>query len=132
MSDESIPANLKYTTDHEWADVAGSDVSVGITKFAVDQLGDITLVNVDVKVGDEVTAGKCFGTIESVKTLSDLLAPVSGKVTKINVALEKNPELVNDDCYGAWMVTITAKDPAEMSKLLDAEAYESHVKAAAH
>lgn len=132
MSDESFPANLKYTTDHEWADVSGGDVNVGITKFAVEQLGDITLVNVDVKVGDEVTAGKSFGTIESVKTLSDLLAPVSGKVTKINAALEKKPELVNDDCYAAWMVTIAPKDPAEMTKLLDAKAYASHVKESAH
>ncbi len=131
MSDE-IPANLKYTTDHEWADVAGSDLNVGITKFAVEQLGDVTLVTVDVKVGDEVTAGKSFGTIESVKTLSELLAPVSGKITKINVALEKNPELVNDDCYAAWMVTITPKDPAGVSKLLDAEAYAEHVKTSAH
>jgi len=132
MSDESFPPNLKYTTDHEWAEVTGSDVIVGITKFAVEQLGDITLVNVDVKVGDEVVAGKSFGTIESVKTLSDLLAPVSGKVTKINAALEKKPELVNDDCYAAWMVTITTKDSADVSKLLDAAAYAGHVKSSAH
>ena len=132
MSDESFPLNLKYTTDHEWAEVAGSDVNVGITKFAVEQLGDITLVNLDVKVGDEVTAGKSFGTIESVKTLRDHLAPLSGKITKINAALEKNPELVNDDCYTAWMVTIAPKDPGGMGKLLDAKAYAEHVKTSAH
>src|SRR5277367_3538798 len=98
MSD--IPSGLKYTKDHEWAKGDGGDVVVGITKFAVEQLGDITLVNLDVKVGDAITEGKAFGTIESVKTLSDLFAPISGKIAKINAALEQSPELVNEDCYG--------------------------------
>jgi glycine cleavage system H protein len=131
-SDKSFPANLRYTTDHEWAEVNGEEMNVGITTFAVEQLGDITLVNIDVKVGDEVTAGKAFGTIESVKTLSDLFAPVSGKVTKINAELETKPELVNDDAYAAWMVTIAPSEPADADKLLDAKAYAEHVKTSAH
>src|SRR5580698_9730485 len=97
MSETRIVAGLKYTKDHEWAKTAGNDVTVGITAFAVEQLGDITLVNIDVKVGDEVVEGKAFGTIESVKTLSDLFAPVSGKIVKINSELESKPELVNED-----------------------------------
>jgi glycine cleavage system H protein len=131
-SDKSFPANLRYTTDHEWAEVNGKEMNVGITTFAVEQLGDITLVNIDVKVGDEVTAGKAFGTIESVKTLSDLFAPVSGKVTKINAELETKPELVNNDAYAAWMVTIAPSEPADVDKLLDAKAYAEHVKTSAH
>ena len=81
MSDQ-VPAGLKYTKDHEWAKIDGQDMAIGVTSFAVEQLGDITLVNIDVKPGDTVTAGKSFGTIESVKTLSDLFAPVSGRVVK--------------------------------------------------
>jgi len=128
-----IPAGLKYTKDHEWAKVEGARVTVGITAFAVEQLGDITLVNVDAKVGDAVTAGKAFGTIESVKTLSDLFAPISGKIVAINGELDKKPELVNDDCYGkAWMVTIEASDPKAADELLDEKAYAEHVKASAH
>jgi glycine cleavage system H protein len=128
MSD--YPADLKYTKDHEWAKVSGKEATVGITKFAVEQLGDITLVSFDVKAGDAVTAGKTFGTIESVKTLSDLYAPFSGKVVKVNGDLDGHPELVNEDCYGkAWMVVIELSDAKEASSLLDAKAYEEHVKA---
>ena len=129
----NIPAGLKYTTDHEWTKIDGKRVTVGITAFAVEQLGDITLVNVDVKVGDEVAAGKAFGTIESVKTLSDLFAPVGGKVVAINKELDLKPELVNEDCYGsAWMVVIEATDTSALDKLLDEKAYAEHVKASAH
>jgi glycine cleavage system H protein len=129
----NIPEDLKYTKDHEWAKTSGSDVQVGITAFAVEQLGDITLVNFDVKPGDAVTAGKAFGTIESVKTLSDLFAPVNGKIVKINKDLEATPELVNEDCYGkAWMVVIAVDNAAEVAKLLDAKAYAEHLKASAH
>jgi glycine cleavage system H protein len=127
-----IPSGLKYTKDHEWAKPEGSSLTVGITSFAVEQLGDITLVNLDVKVGDDVTEGKAFGTIESVKTLSDLFAPVSGKVEKINTQLEQSPELVNEDCYGkGWMVVIAAKDAGAVSALLDEKAY-AKVVASAH
>ena len=133
MSDTQIPVDLKYTKDHEWARPASNEITVGITAFAVEQLGDITLVNLDVKPGDEVTAGKAFGTIESVKTLSDLFAPVNGKIVRVNGELEHKPELVNEDCYGgAWMVVIAVKDASELGGLLDAKAYAEHLKASAH
>ena len=129
----NIPAGLKYTNDHEWTKVDGNRVTVGITSFAVEQLGDITLVNQDVKVGDEIAAGKAFGTIESVKTLSDLFAPISGKVVEINKDLDAKPELVNEDCYGkAWMVVIEAADTSALNGLLDEKAYAEHVKESAH
>jgi glycine cleavage system H protein len=132
MSETRIVPGLKYTKDHEWAKTAGTEVTVGITAFAVEQLGDITLVNIDVKVGDDVVEGKTFGTIESVKTLSDLFAPVSGKIVKINVELETKPELVNEDPYEkGWMVTIAASAGAT-DKLLDDKAYGDHVKSESH
>jgi glycine cleavage system H protein len=133
MSEANAPGDRRYTKDHEWARAEGADVSVGITAFAVEQLGDITLISLDVKVGDTVTAGKAFGTIESVKTLSDLFAPVSGKVTRINADLDTKPELVNEDCYGkAWMIAIAPSDAGAYGGLLDVEAYGALVKAAAH
>jgi glycine cleavage system H protein len=128
-----FPAGLKYTKDHEWAKVDGKRVTVGITAFAVEQLGDITLVTLDVKVGDELAAGKAFGTIESVKTLSDLYAPISGKVVEVNKDLDAKPELVNEDPYGkAWMVVIEAADAGAVQQLLDEKSYADHVKASAH
>jgi glycine cleavage system H protein len=129
----NVPADLRYTKDHEWARAGAGELVVGITAFAVEQLGDITLVNLDVKPGDQLTAGKPFGTIESVKTLSDLYAPVSGKVLRVNAELANKPELVNEDCYGkAWMIAIAPSDAQAASSLMDAAAYESHVKAAQH
>jgi glycine cleavage system H protein len=129
----NIPAGLKYTKDHEWAKADGKKVRVGITAFAVEQLGDITLVNLDVKVGDEVAAGKAFGTIESVKTLSDLFAPMAGKIVEINGELDGKPELVNEDCYGkGWMVVLEVADEKVVDALLDEAAYDAHVKASAH
>jgi glycine cleavage system H protein len=128
MSD--FPEGLLYTKDHEWAKVDGDRVRVGITGFAVEQLGDITLVSFDAKPGDVLTAGKAFGTIESVKTLSDLFAPIAGKVVEVNAALDKSPELVNEDCYGkAWMIVIEAAEKP-VTGLLDRNAYVAHVKAA--
>ena len=128
-----FPAGLKYTKDHEWAKVDGKRLTVGITAFAVEQLGDITLVTIDAKVGDEVTVGKAFGTIESVKTLSDLFAPISGKVVRVNKDLENKPELVNEDCYAkAWMVTIAPSDAKAVEALMDAKAYAEYMKTAAH
>jgi glycine cleavage system H protein len=125
-----FPAGLKYTNDHEWAKADGAKVTVGITAFAVEQLGDITLVTIDAKVGDTLAQGKAFGTIESVKTLSDLLAPIAGKVVAINKDLDSKPELVNEDCYGAaWMVVIEPADPGALASLMDAKAYAEHVKA---
>ncbi len=133
MADVVVLDSLRYTNDHEWAKASGNQVTVGITAFAVDQLGDITLVNVDVKEGDTVESGKAFGTIESVKTLSDLFAPMGGKVVKVNRDLESKPELVNEDCYGkAWMIVIEASDASVVQTLMDAAAYREFLKKASH
>ena len=131
MSQE-VPADLRFTKEHEWTR-PGAECAVGISAFAVEQLGDITLVNLDVKVGDTVAVGKAFGTIESVKTLSDLYAPVAGKVVRINAELATKPELVNVDCYGkAWMIAIAPTDPKAVEALMDAKAYAEYLKTAAH
>lgn len=128
-----VVSDRKYTKDHEWAKTeAGNAVSVGITSYAVEQLGDITLVNLDVKEGDTLEAGKAFGTIESVKTLSDLFAPIAGKVTKINPALESKPELVNEDCYEAWMIQIEPTDASSMDGLLAPGDYEKLLETIDH
>src|SRR5262249_32266748 len=128
-----VKSDRRYTKEHEWAKTEGGDVVIGITAYAVDQLGDITLVNLDVKAGDMLIAGKAFGTIESVKTLSDLFAPISGRVTRTNAELDKKPELVNEDCYGkAWMVAIAPTDKDEVDKLLDAAGYTELLKTLAH
>jgi glycine cleavage system H protein len=133
MASDEVKSDRRYSKDHEWAKSEDGKVVIGITAFAVDQLGDITLVNLDVKVGDTLTVGKAFGTIESVKTLSDLFAPVSGKVERINPALEDKPELVNDDCYGAaWMIEIIPSDALELDALLDSAAYAELLKTAGH
>ena len=130
-SPKEVKDDRQYTKDHEWALTEGAELVVGITAFAVDALGDITLVSLDVKVGDTVEAGKTFGTIESVKTLSDLFAPVSGKVTRVNGALEESPELVNEDCWGkGWMVAITPSAPA--TDLLDSKSYADHLSHSDH
>jgi glycine cleavage system H protein len=131
MPATDVKDDRRYTKDHEWAKDDQGDLVVGITAFAVDQLGDITLVNIDVKPGDTVTAGKAFGTIESVKTLSDLFAPVSGKVVRVNKVLEDKPELVNEDCWGeGWMVVI--KPSSTDGELLDAARYKTLVAESAH
>jgi glycine cleavage system H protein len=134
MSDKmDVRDGLLYTRDHEWASSKTEGLEVGITAYAVDQLGDITLVNIDAKAGDSVAAGKAFGTIESVKTLSDLFSPVSGKIVKINTELETKPELVNEDCYGkGWMIVIAPSDAAEKDKLLSPAAYRDLLKSVAH
>ncbi len=131
MSD--LPADLRYTKDHEWARASGGEITVGITAFAVEQLGDITLVNLDVKAGDSIEVGKPFGTIESVKTLSDLFAPVSGKIVRVNGDLVSKPELVNEDCYGkAWMIVVLPSDAKAVDGLMDSGAYGEFLKTAAH
>lgn len=122
MAKTDAPADRHYTKDHEWALSHEGKQRIGVTAYAVDQLGDITLVNIDVKVGATLEAGKAFGTIESVKTLSDLFAPMTGTVTSINAELESKPELINEDCYGkGWMIEIAPSGPA--ADLLDAQAY---------
>jgi glycine cleavage system H protein len=133
MAGDDVRSDRRYTKDHEWAKEDGDEVLIGISAFAVDQLGDVTLVNLDVKPGDTLSAGKAFGTIESVKTLSDLFAPLSGQVARINTNLENRPEIVNDDCFGAgWMIAIKPSDRNELNALLDAAAYTELLKTAAH
>jgi glycine cleavage system H protein len=129
-----IKDDRKYTKDHEWARTEGDELVVGITAFAVSQLGDVTLVGVDLKPGDKVEAKKAFGTIESVKTLSDLYAPVSGVVTRVNGDLVNQPELVNEDPWGkGWMIAIRPSRLAEeQGALLDAAGYKQHLDASAH
>jgi glycine cleavage system H protein len=127
MSDH--PRDLRYTKDHEWARVEGDTVTIGITGHAVEQLGDVTLVDLSVKAGDRVTAGKVFGTVESVKTVSDLFAPVSGVVTAVNAELNQRPELVNENPYGVgWMVRVTLSTSSEVDGLLTADAYDALLK----
>ncbi len=125
---KEVKPDRKYTKDHEWALSEGGELVIGITAFAVDALGDITLVSVDVKPGDHVEANKAFGTIESVKTLSDLYAPIDGKVVEVNNALDGSPELVNSDPYGeGWMFEVRVADAADVNALMDADAYRSSV-----
>ena len=125
----TFPNDLKYTNDHEWLRAQGSNWRVGITQFAVDQLGDITLVDLP-KEGDQVTKGQKFGVIESVKSVSDLYAPVSGKVIAVNGGLKDAPENVNSDPYGnGWMIEIEPNDKSEMDDLMDVAAYTTHVSA---
>jgi glycine cleavage system H protein len=117
------PADRRYTAEHEWIKPDGDLYLIGITAFAQDQLGDIVYVELP-KVGDRVQAGQAFGVIESVKTASDLFAPVSGEVVEVNGALADQPQTVNDDPYAAgWLIRIKADDPAALDRLLTAEQY---------
>jgi len=123
----NIPAKLRYTKDHEWISLDGNIATIGITDFAQRELGDIVYVEVDT-VGKELEAGAVFGTVEAVKTVSDLFLPVSGTINELNPALAGKPESVNTDPYGeGWMIKMTVKDPADVEALLDAAAYESLV-----
>ena len=118
-----IPGDRRYTSEHEWIKPDGEQYVVGITAFAQDQLGDIVYVELP-KIGDRVEAGKAFGVIESVKTASDLYAPVSGEVVAVNADLVDQPQSVNDDPYeSGWIIKIRAADPAEIDKLLTAAQY---------
>jgi glycine cleavage system H protein len=125
----NLPTDLRYTNDHEWLRSAGTAWRVGITQFAVNQLGDITIVELP-KVGDSVTRGEPFGTVESVKSVSELFAPVSGRITAVNAALNDSPELINDDPYDqGWMVEIEPSDKAELADLLTPDAYTTLIAA---
>jgi len=120
----NTPSELKYTKDHEWVKVEGNVATVGITDFAQGELGDIVFVDVDT-VDDDLEAGEVFGSVEAVKTVSDLFLPVSGKITEFNEALEDQPELLNTDPYGeGWIIKIELKDGSDMSGLLSAEQYQ--------
>ena len=126
MSD--YPEELRYTKEHEWARVDGNRATVGITRFAVDQLGDITQVDLP-KEGETVRKDSVFGTVESVKAVSDLFAPISGKVVKVNDPLKDSPEYINEDCYDeGWMITIEMSDPKELDALMDAATYTNYLK----
>lgn len=119
----NIPADLKYSKDHEWIRVEESCAYVGITDFAQSQLGDIVFVDVTT-VGETLPQGEVFGTIEAVKTVSDAFLPIGGEILEFNTSLNDSPELVNSDPYGAgWMIKIRMTDPAELDVLLDADAY---------
>jgi glycine cleavage system H protein len=123
----AFPADYRYTREHEWIKVDGKQATVGITDYAQNSLGDIVFVELP-KVGDELSAGKTFGSVESVKAVSDLYAPASGKVVAVNQELTTTPEKVNSDAHGSWMIRIELKDPGEVNKLLSADDYEKFVK----
>lgn len=121
------PAELKYTKDHEWVRVSGAQGRVGITDYAQKQLGDVVYIDLP-DVGRTVLQGEALGTIESVKAVSEIFAPVSGEVVEVNAALKDSPETVNSDPHGAWMVAIRLADPAETAALLDSTQYADLVK----
>jgi glycine cleavage system H protein len=122
----SYPTDRKYTKQHEWIQASGNNATVGITDYAQSSLGDIVFVELP-KVGAELTSGKTFGTVESVKAVSDLYAPASGTVTETNGDLATAPENVNKDAHGSWMMKITLKDPKELDALLSAADYDKFV-----
>ncbi|MES2454093.1 MAG: glycine cleavage system protein GcvH [Bacteroidota bacterium] len=125
----NFPSELKYTKDHEWLKIEGNEAFIGITDFAQRELGDIVYIDVNT-VGEEVTKDEVFGTVEAVKTVSDLFMPVTATVLEVNAILNDSPELVNSDPYGqGWMVKVTLSDLAEVDGLLDAEAYKALVGA---
>ena len=121
----NIPSNLKYSKDHEWVRLEGDIAYIGITDFAQSELGEIVIVDITTE-GETLAREAVFGSIEAVKTVSDLFMPVGGKVSEVNPKLEDNPELVNSDPYGeGWMIKVKMTDPSEAGKLLDAEAYKA-------
>ena len=125
----NFPGNLRYTKDHEWIKLEGSTATIGVTDFAQRELGDIVYVEIET-VGKALEAEVVFGTVEAVKTVSDLFLPVAGTITEVNPALGGSPELVNNDPYGeGWMVKMTVKDPAAVNALMDAAAYQDLVGA---
>ena len=125
----NFPEELKYTNDHEWIRVEGNVAYVGITDFAQHELGDIVYIDIDT-LGKEVTKEDQFGTVEAVKTVSDLLMPITGKITELNKKLDTNPELVNSDPYGdGWMVKVEISDQSQLEKLLSAADYRTLVGA---
>ncbi|MFN0728303.1 glycine cleavage system protein GcvH [Polaribacter gochangensis] len=124
----NIPSELKYTKDHEWIKVEGDTATIGITDFAQGELGDIVYVDVDT-IDDTVERDEVFGSVEAVKTVSDLFMPLTGEVTEFNENLEDEPELVNKDPYGkGWMIKVTIADASQLDDLLDAQAYQDLIK----
>ena len=127
----AYPTTYKYTKEHEWLDVSGSIGTIGITDYAQDSLGDIVFVDLP-KVGSSVEKGKVFGSVESVKAVSDLYSPVSGKVTAVNEELTSAPEKINTDAHGAWIMKIELANAADASDLLSKDAYETYIKEETH
>lgn len=125
----TFPENLKYTKDHEWFLIEGDKATVGITEFAQSELGDIVYVDVEDSIGEEIEAGEAFGSIEAVKTVSDLLTPVAFTVDEANEELEDAPELVNQDPYGkGWIIKVTLSDPDNIEGLLSAAEYKELIQ----
>lgn len=123
----NFPSNLRYTKDHEWILLEGNVATIGITEFAQSELGDIVYIDISTK-GKKLNAEEVFGTVEAVKTVSDLFLPVTGIITEINPVLESQPELVNSDPYGqGWMIKMTVENPADVESLMNAEAYKALV-----
>jgi glycine cleavage system H protein len=122
----AYPSDAKYTKEHEWIKADGGNATIGITNYAQESLGDIVFVDLP-KVGADITAGKTFGSVESVKAVSDLYAPASGKVTEVNGDLATSPESINKDAHAAWMVKIQLKDPNELNGLMSAADYDKFV-----
>lgn len=124
----NLPADLRYSNDHEWAKAEGNTVKVGISDYAQDALGDIVFVELPL-VGDTLDTGDEFGTLESVKAVSELYIPIGGEITAVNEALEDSPELINEDPYAGWIIEVKPSDMGELDKLLDREAYLELLKA---
>lgn len=125
----NIPADLKYTKDHEWVRVEGTTATIGITDFAQGELGDIVYVEVET-VGEDLDQEAVFGTVEAVKTVSDLFLPVSGNILEFNTELESEPEVVNTDPYGAgWMIRVEISDPTQLEELMDSQQYKDLIGA---
>jgi len=122
----AYPTDRKYTKEHEWIRTSGTSATIGITNYAQESLGDIVFVEVP-KVGAQLAAGKTFGTVESVKAVSDLYSPATGTVTEVNADLATSPEKVNKDAHGSWMIKLTLKNPDELNGLLSAADYEKFV-----
>lgn len=122
----AYPADFKYTKEHEWIKVDGGSATIGITSYAQESLGDIVFVDLP-KPGTELSAGKTFGSVESVKAVSDLYAPASGTVTEVNGDLATSPENINKDAHGSWMLKMTLKNPGELNALLSSADYEAFV-----
>lgn len=121
----NVPANLKYTKDHEWVKLEGNIAIVGVTDYAQSELGDIVYIEVETK-GESLNHEEIFGSIEAVKTVSDLFMPISGEIIEVNEDLDRNPELVNTDPYGdGWMIKVSVSDVSEMDRLLSAAEYEN-------
>jgi len=123
----NIPDNLKYTDDHEWLKVEDNTAIIGITDYAQSELGDIVFVDVESDI-DEIEHGESFGSIEAVKTVSDIVAPCTGKVLEVNPKLEDEPQLINEDPYGdGWIIKVELSDPSELDKLMGSETYNEHI-----